>query len=415
MTSTQKNGEPSTPPAPPTPKKAKAGSSVGGNKKSVVPAPLKTAQPAGMRSRHWGVMFSFIFAVVLPVVTSGVYLWFVAEDRYSSVAGFTVRKEEGQSSSDLLTGLAQFTGGGASTDSDVLYEFIRSQNIVRRIDEKLDLRSHYEAYWSSDPIFAIWPNSSIEDLLWYWSRIVRVSFDRSTGLIQFQVTAYDSQMAQDIAQAVVIESQNMVNALNEVERSDAIRYADIELQKTQKRLREAREALTKFRVRTQIVDLELDIQGQMGVVNNLQQQLALELVSFDELAGVAKENDPRLEQAVRRIQVIRERIANERLNFATTKVLGTGEDYPTLIAEFEGLTVERAFAEQAYLAALAARDAAQENAERQSRYLATYVSPTLAESSEYPQRFLLFGLAALFLILSWSILVLIYYSIRDRN
>lgn len=373
------------------------------------------AQPARMKRRHWGVLLSFLTMVILPFLATGVYLWLIADDRYSSVTGFTVRQEEGQSSTDIASGLATLTGTGASSDSDVLYEFIRSQNIVRRIDEALDLRGHYSAHWSSDPVFAIWPSATVEDLLWYWGRIVRVSYDRSAGLIQVQVTAYDAEMAQKIAQAIVRESQLMVNALNEAARSDAIRYADVELEQMYKRLRAAREALTEFRVRTQIVDLEADIQGRMGVMNSLQQQLAAELVAFDELAVVASSDDPRMAQALRRIQVIRERIAEERRSFATTEVLGTGEDYPTLIAEFEGLTVEREFAEQVYLAALASRDSAQENAERQSRYLATYVVPTLAESAEYPQRLVLFSLAGLFLILSWGILVLIYYSIRDRN
>ena len=133
------------------------------------------------------------------------------------------------------------------------------------------------------------------------------------------------------------------------------------------------------------------------------------------MQSTTQSDDPRQSQALRRIQVIRERIVEERRNFATTEVAGTGEDYPTLISEFEGLMVDREFAEQVYRAAMATRDAAYANAERQTRYLATYIRPTLAESSEYPQRFVLFGLSALFLVLSWGIGVLIYYSIRDRD
>ncbi|KAA8610021.1 sugar transporter [Salipiger aestuarii] len=367
-----------------------------------------------MKRRHWGVLGSFVLIVLIPFVLIGIYMWDIAEDRYGSVAGFTVRSEEGQSSSELLSGLVQL-GGGSSSDGDVLYEFIRSQGMVRRIDDKLDLRGHYSQHWASDPVFALWPDASIEDLLWYWSRVVRVSYDSGTGLIQLEVTAFEPQMAQDVAQAIVAESQAMVNALNDAARNDAIRYADEELELSLARLRAAREALTEFRTRTQIVDLEADIQGRMGVMNNLQQQLAQELVDFDELSSSANSDDPRISSSLRRIQVIRDRIAEERRNFATTEVSGTGEDYPTLISEFEGLTVEREFAEEVYRAAKASRDAAQANADRQSRYLATYIAPTLAETSEYPKRALIFGLSGLFLLLSWGISVLIYYSIRDRD
>ena len=63
-----------------------------------------------------------------------------------------------------------------------------------------------------------------------------------------------------------------------------------------------------------------------------------------------------------------------------------GEDYPTLLAEYEGLVVDREFAEESYRAALAALDGARANASRQSRYLATYVEPTYPETAEFPQR-----------------------------
>ena len=68
-----------------------------------------------------------------------------------------------------------------------------------------------------------------------------------------------------------------------------------------------------------------------------------------------------------------------------------------------------------YRAALTALEVAREDAARQSRYLATYVKPTLAQNAEYPKRWILAGLAGLFLLLIWSILALIYYSIRDRS
>ncbi|MGI3171692.1 sugar transporter [Pseudooceanicola sp. C21-150M6] len=373
------------------------------------------AKPARMRRRHWGVLASFALIVLLPLLAAAAYLWVVADDRYSSTLGFTVRKEEGAGASELLGGLAAFTGGTATQDGDVLYEFIRSQEMVRRVDETLNLRDYYSGFWGSDPLFALRPDATIEDLLSYWERIVRVSYDQGTGLVEVRVMAFDPDKAQAIARQVLIESQSLVNALNETARLDAIRYADQELEQTQIRLKSTREALTKFRTRTQIVDIQADIQGRMGVMNTLQQQLAAELVIFDELSSKTGNDDPRVTQALNRIRVIRERIAEERSNFATTKVTGTEEDYPTLIAEFEGLQVEREFAEEAYRAALAARDAAYATAERQSRYLATYVAPTAAESSQYPQRLLLLGLAGLFLCLGWGIAVLVYYSIRDKG
>jgi capsular polysaccharide transport system permease protein len=287
--------------------------------------------------------------------------------------------------------------------------------LALEVDKKLHLREYFSAHWKSDPVFALAPNATAEDLHEYWGRIVRVTYSQGSGLLQVDVHTFSPDMAQKIAREIVSESTKLINGLNDVARNDAIRYADNDLAKAVEKLRAARENLTEFRTRTQIVDLQADIQGRMGVTNNLQQQLVQELVALDQLAASTSADDPRVTQAKRRIQAIRERIADERQNLATTIVPGTGKDYPALMSEFEGLTVDQEFAEQVYRAALTARDAAYDSAQRQTRYLATYITPTLADAPEYPQRGMIFGLAALFLLLSWGIAVLIYYSIRDRG
>ncbi len=77
--------------------------------------------------------------------------------------------------------------------------------------------------------------------------------------------------------------------------------------------------------------------------------------------------------------------------------------------------VDREFAEETYRAALASLDIARANAARQSRYLATYVKPTLPQRADYPQRLIIFGISGLFLLLFWAILSLMFYAVRDRK
>tara|TARA_R110002094_G_scaffold2688_7_gene10551 strand:- start:4634 stop:5722 length:1089 start_codon:yes stop_codon:yes gene_type:complete len=362
-------------------------------------------------------MLSLLIVVVIPLTAVVVYLWVVAEDQYSSLTGFTVRQEEGGGASELLGGLASLAGASGSSDGDILYEFILSQALIQDVDDNVGLRAHYASYWGSDPIFALEPDASIEDLESYWSRIVRVSYDQGSGLMEMRVLAFTPEKAREIATETLRLSQNMINALNEQARDDAMRYARIDLEEAVARLKTAREALTTFRSTNQIVDPDSDIQGRMGVMNNLQQQLAQALIELDLLAGTTNVGDPRLRQGERLIEVIRQRIAGEReqLSSSGTHAGGAGDDYPRLIAEYEGLVVDREFAEENYRAALAALVLARANATRQSRYLATYIAPTLAQTSEYPRYSVIIGLTALFLTLGWAVMALVYYSIRDRS
>lgn len=375
------------------------------------------ARPAQMRRRHWGLLSSFVLLVLAPLALSVFYLWAVAEDQYISTTGFTVRSQENSGANDLLGGLATFAGNTTASDSDILYEFIQSQEMVEAVDAAIDLRAHYSRHWPDDWAFSIWPDASLEELIWYWHRIVGIAFDSGSGLIQVQAVGFDAETAQAITQAIVDTSQTRINALNEQAREDAMRYARIDLDESVEQLKAAREALTQFRTRTRIVDPEADIQGRMGVMNNLQQQLAEALIEHDLLQSRVGAEDPRIKQIMQRIGVIRTRIDSERQTFASnnTDTGAVGEDYPSLISEFERLTVDRQYAEETYRAALTALEVARDDATRQSRYLATYIKPTQAEEAEYPQRYTLAGVIGIFLLLTWAIGALIFYSIRDRS
>lgn len=371
------------------------------------------ARPARPRARHRGLVAGFVLMVLLPFGLVTAYLFVVARDQYASVAGFIVRTEESGSAADLLGGLAMFAPSGAGSNGSVLHAFMQSPQIVARIDARLDLFGHYSADWLTDPVYSLWPQATIEDAVAFWRRMVRVSFDPSTGLMDIRVRARSPDMAQAIAAAIVEESERMINALNAQARRDTIAAARAELDTALARLRRAREALASFRAETRIVDPQADLQGRMGVINTLQQQLAQALIDHDLLLQITNPGDQRVLQAMRRIGVIRDRIAQERGSFADAE--GQPDAYPRLIARFEGLRVDQEFAEQTYRAALTALDMARANAARQSLYLATFIEPTRAERSEYPERALLSALSLGFLVLVWSVLALIYYALRDRG
>jgi capsular polysaccharide transport system permease protein len=379
----------------------------------VVVRPL--APMARTQRRHWGLLLTFLLMVLGPSGTTGWYLYTRAADQYASTLGFTVRREDFSSASDLIGGLTSSLGSSGSHDSDILYEYIGSQELVAAVDARLGLAAIYSRHLDTDPLLSFDPSGTIEDMTRYWNRMMRVSYDGGSGLMELRILAFDPVEAKAIAEAVFDECSKMINALSAAARTDATRYAAQDLEASVERLKQAREALTQFRLANQIVDLTADIQGQMGLLNNLQGQLAAALIDLDLLVGTARDGDPRLIQAQRRIEVIRARIEDERRKFGAGGVGPGGENYATTVSNYERLTVDREYAERAYTAALSAYDAARAEADRQSLYLAAYIRPTRAEQAEFPQREIWTGLVALFGFLIWSILALIYYSLRDRR
>ena len=382
------------------------------------PAPAPAPQPAAVaparvQRRHWGVMFSFLLFVCLPAGVVGWYLWERAVDQYASTVGFSVRKEEASSAVELLGGITELSGS-SSSDTDVLYEFIQSQKLVAEIDAALDL----ETMWSrpaNDPYFAYDANGTIEDLVKHWDRMVKIYYDSGSGLIEVRVLAFTAEDATAIAQALYDRSSAMINALSDIAREDSIRYARADLTEAEDRLRSARAAVTEFRNRTQMVDPEVDMATQAGLLGSLQSQLSEALIEAELLADTTRAGDPRIAQAQRRVRVIQEMIAQERRKLGIGDSSGQGQVFANLVGEFERLSSDREFAERSYTGALAAFDAAVAEARRQSRYLAAHVLPTEAERPEFPQREMLLGLFTLFTFLLWAIVVLVAYALRDRR
>ncbi|QFT94713.1 hypothetical protein FIU86_17815 [Roseovarius sp. THAF9] len=379
---------------------------------SKVPPPAAKAKP---QRRHFGLVLSFFICWLVPVMLVAGYMWLRAADQYASHLGFSVRTEEASSAIELLGGITDLSSG-SSSDTDILNDFLTSQELVREIDQAVDLRAIWSRVPTSrDPVFAFDAPGTIEDLVDHWERKVTIIYDSGAGLIDMRVLAFDPQDARDIAQAVLEESTQMINQLSAIAREDAIGYAEAELEVAVDRLKTARTALTEFRNRTQIVDPTIDTQNQMGLLVNLQQQLAESLIDLDLLQSTTQSNDPRITQAERRVEVIESRIEAERRKLGLGSSGEGGEVFANLVGEYESLIVDREFAEAAYTSALAAYDSARAEAQRQSRYLAPHVRPTLAESAQFPERMNIMLLSALFLLFGWAIGVLIYYSLRDRR
>lgn len=370
--------------------------------------------PVPAKRRHRAAIFGFILIVLLPLIATTAYLLAVAADQYASTTGFVVRQSDKTTSPafEFLGGISSLTSA-SPTDATILYEFIQSQRMVELVDAAIDLRAIFSRP-AFDPVFAFDPEDSIEDLTRHWGRMVKVSFDNSSGLIEIRVLAFTPEDAARISTEIVRQSTLKINELSAIAREDATRYAREDLDEAVDFLKTARQQMGTFRNRTQIIDPKADIQVQMGLIGTLQTQLAEAMIELDLMRTATRNDDPRIRQTEQRIAIIEERIRIERGMSGVGDPAGQAA-FSDLVGQYESLAVDQQFAEQAYVAALATFNEARAEASRQTLYLATYIDPTTAEDAEYPRRYVLAGLIGLFLFLIWSIGTLVAYSAWDRR
>lgn len=380
-------------------------------------ATMTARQPVGeaqIRPRHRGIMALAFALIVLPGIGSAVYLWGFAVDQYVSTAGFAIRSQSTTASPLDFLGAFGASSSSTSKDMDILYNFIGSQQLVEKLDRDLGIQDLFSKP-ENDPLFAYDTSGTIEDLVSYWSRMVHVEYDSSTGLMRLNVHAFTPQDAQAVAKAVLAESSEVVNRLAAVARDDTTRYAKEALAAAEAKLKDARAALTEFRIANNIVDPTIDVSAQASVIGSLTQQLVqaqIELAMLEK--GAAAATDPRKGTLEQRIAIIQSRIAEEQEKVAASGGSGA-KGYAEIIATFQRLSADLEFGEQAYLTALASHDVAVEEAQHQQVYLATYEEPTLAQAATSPQRWLILIAVMVIGFLTWSIVTLIYYALRDRR
>ena len=85
----------------------------------------------------------------------------------------------------------------SASDQEILYQYIRSQDLVADLDRQIDLRGIYSRNWPADPLFSFDPSGQIEDLHRFWLRNVRISQDNS-GLMTVEVKAPTALEAQSL-------------------------------------------------------------------------------------------------------------------------------------------------------------------------------------------------------------------------
>jgi capsular polysaccharide transport system permease protein len=377
-----------------------------------VNAPRSGGRPviARMKRRYLALIASFALCVLVPVGVVATYMYAVAKDQYHSMAAFSIRSEQPNAAvSGLLGALTQVSAGSAN-DPDILFEYIRSQDIVAELDKEIDLSALYRKA-PDDPVFNLADGATIEDLYAKWMSMVDVAHESTNGILEIEARAYTPEDAQKIVQSVVDKSSALVNKLSRIANEDTIQFATEELKQTQDALYEVRRKLTAFRRKNQIVDPVSDAQQQLGILTALQTELARALIEQDTLSSFAQPSDPRIASNDIRIDAITKRIEAERAALQGNVADGKLD----IFSEYEDLLVQQEFARASYTTALAGLASANAEARRQARYVAVHVPPTLAEQSLYPRRAVIVALTALFAMLAWAVLALGYYNVRDNR
>jgi len=376
-------------------------------------------------------MFWLFF--LLPMALGITYYLKFANNEYEAVAHFTIEKS-GKEQVDPLGALTGLPGNVSSTrDALIIKNFIESREVIERTRDDFDLIKLYgtnatdwrllldkkisnseKVEFAKNWISHIDEGSSIEEIIEYWQKKVTVEFDISSGIITLGVMAFKPEQAVKIINAILKESEELVNNLSEKSRQDSLTFARKELKNAEKKLKEARTEVREFREKEQSLSPEKNAESKFTLVEELEADRARAEADLQSLRLELPENSPKIQVAKYKVSALKQQVLKERQRSAINNGSKDEATMSSIISKFEELITEQGFAERSYEAALLNIENARIDATRKQRYLTVIVNPKLPEDPVKPSQpndFLVLFFGCLLL---WGILGLIVASIRDH-
>jgi capsular polysaccharide transport system permease protein len=225
--------------------------------------------------------------------------------------------------------------------------------------------------------------------------------------------AFAPQDALSLAEGILASSERLVNGLSARARRDALRNAEDEVGRAEKRLKLALTRLREFRDKEGIIDPRKTADATVALAGRVRDELVRADTELSTLKHYMRDDAPSikiLEARVQSLQAQRRAVESEVTDTEKTR----SEALSRVMGSYEQLESERTFAENTYQHALQALDRSRINADRQQVYLATFVRPTLPEEALYPRRLQALGVVFLIAIVIWAIGGVAVQSIRDH-
>jgi capsular polysaccharide transport system permease protein len=340
----------------------------------------------------------FVAFVVIPSALVGGYYGLVASDVYEAEARFAVRMGA-ISGVDAFTSFAGLPSVNQVQDSLIVADFVESRAAVEALDREIGLRARF-ASEDIDPLSRLDADAPIEDVVAFWEDHVSVSIDSTSGIITVRVSAYTPDDAQEIAGALVRESEGLVNGIGARAREDLIVASERELEAVEARLGALRERLNALRAEQGIIDPQLSAQGLTALVTELRGEalkLDREIATTQRTVSA---DAPQIDILRARLSAVEDQILDLEGEL-TTRRSGGRDSISGAMTRFDRLALERQFLEHQYTTAAASLEQARAAAARQQMYLATFVRPVRPDEPSGPPRLLYSSLFALVLSLVW--------------
>lgn len=345
-----------------------------------------------------------IVFILAPWLIYAFYLIVMAAPQYESISKLIIKSTDGGSAFDPTSLLAgTIAGGGSANDSQIIESYIKSQSMMRYLENTVSLSAHFSGE-HGDVFSRLAEDHTQVDFYQYYLDHITVEVDSASSVITLKVKAFTADFAQIVNRAIVDEAERFLNEINNNLAKSKMDFAKGEHQVVEEKLKEAKNELLAFQSTYNVLDPTAEGAASQQIAFSLQATLAQKQAELNTLQTMMSPTAPEVQNLKRQIGALREQVDIQKETFSN-KQDGAELSVTEQMAQYSNLQVQMQLAIQAFSSSLVSLENARVEAYQKLQYLVTIETPTLPDDNAYPKT--LYNLA-----LFGVILLIIYGSVR---
>ena len=202
-----------------------------------------------------------------------------------------------------LGSLGGLAGGlGAKTPDEMYVALLKSDSVTRALDQRFDLKKRYDV-------------KNYESLRKSFSKFVRVSSDKKSGVISVEVDDDEPRFAADLANAIPQELAKVMGRLAVSEAQQRRVFYEQQLKDTKERLIKAEQDLRGVQEKSGVIVLDKQAEALIGGAATLRALIAEREVQLKVLRTAATEQNPDVMRLTSELRALRSELARMAVSY----------------------------------------------------------------------------------------------------
>ncbi|WP_312077827.1 sugar transporter [Leclercia sp.] len=351
---------------------------------------------------------SFLWVVACFAIAA-LYFCVIVSDRYVSRAQLVVKQAD---QIKMLPDALSMLGIGGSNHEDILIiqDYLKSPDLLDKLDKELGLKAHYQSH-SVDYFSRLPDNVSREEFIKYYRQHLSLHLDELSGVLTIELQAFDPAYGKRVVALMLQESDRFINKLGHQVALEQLAFVEKEVDRAYQRVQTEKAKVLDFQNNHHLISPESTSSARLGVVSQIEAQLAQQQAQLKQLQSYMKETAPAVVSVQARVDALTQQLAQEQ-----SRLTGADKDAMNEVtARYMDVQTQATLAADLYKTGLISLEQARVEAYRKLKHLLVISQPTLAEDAEYPRRLYNLLTTGVLLCLLYGLIVMGIATLREHQ